>query len=144
MGLGWWHGEDEFGPFVYHGQCECRGSADARLPRTGCRRRRDGQCGGLAPGQDRRRADAGLGKREGALGRCHAVQRPPFRRPERGLERRPSPLYSLAHAAYAHPFRRIGRRVWLAAIVSVAVVLLFGAQNLSRKHKREVLELEEA
>jgi hypothetical protein len=41
---------------------------------------------------------------------------PPFRRPERGLERRPSPLYSLAYAAYAHPFRRAGRRVWLTRV----------------------------
>jgi membrane protease YdiL (CAAX protease family) len=32
----------------------------------------------------------------------------------------------------------------LSAIVSIAVVLLFGAQNLSRKHERDVLELEEA
>ena len=32
----------------------------------------------------------------------------------------------------------------LSAIVSIAVVLLFGAQNLSRKYKRDVLELEEA
>jgi membrane protease YdiL (CAAX protease family) len=32
----------------------------------------------------------------------------------------------------------------LSAIVSIAVILFFGAQNLSRKHERDVLEMEEA
>jgi membrane protease YdiL (CAAX protease family) len=45
--------------------------------------------------------------------------------------------------AWEHPSRLLTGFA-LSAIVSIAVVLLFGAQNLSRKHERDVLELEEA
>jgi membrane protease YdiL (CAAX protease family) len=45
--------------------------------------------------------------------------------------------------AWEHPSRMFISFA-LSAIVSIVVVLLYGAQNLSRKHERDVLELEDA